>query len=46
LSGNPSLGDCLFEPVERSTVLGDVAVGSARVHAADDGGVTSVRLAL
>ncbi len=29
-SGNPSLGDCMFEPVERSTVLGDVAVDSAR----------------
>jgi peptidoglycan/LPS O-acetylase OafA/YrhL len=29
-SGNPSLGDCMFEPVERSTVLGDVAVESAR----------------
>ena len=28
--GNPSLGDCMFEPVERSTVLGDVAVDSAR----------------
>ena len=23
-SGSPSLGDCMFEPVERSTVLGDV----------------------
>jgi peptidoglycan/LPS O-acetylase OafA/YrhL len=29
-SGSPSLGDCMFEPVERSTVLGDVAVESAR----------------
>jgi peptidoglycan/LPS O-acetylase OafA/YrhL len=29
-SGNPSLGDCMFEPVERSTVLGDVPVASAR----------------
>ena len=29
-SGNPSLGDCMFEPVERSTVLGDVAVDSAQ----------------
>jgi peptidoglycan/LPS O-acetylase OafA/YrhL len=29
-SGNASLGDCMFEPVERSTVLGDVAVDSAR----------------
>ena len=28
-SGSPSLGDCMFEPVERSTVLGDVAVDSA-----------------
>jgi len=28
-SGDPSLGDCMFEPVERSTVLGDVAVDSA-----------------
>ena len=28
-SGQPSLGDCMFEPVERSTVLGDVAVDSA-----------------
>jgi len=29
-SGHASLGDCMFEPVERSTVLGDVAVDSAR----------------
>jgi hypothetical protein len=29
-SGSPSLGDCMFEPVERSTLLGDVAVDSAR----------------
>jgi peptidoglycan/LPS O-acetylase OafA/YrhL len=29
-SGSPSLGDCMFEPVERSTVLGNVAVDSAR----------------
>ena len=29
-SGSPSLGDCMFEPVERSTLLGDVAVESAR----------------
>ena len=29
-SGNPSLGDCMFEPVERSTLLGNVAVDSAR----------------
>jgi hypothetical protein len=29
-SGSPSLGDCMFEPVERSTVLGDVAVDAAR----------------
>ncbi len=29
-SGTPSLGDCMFEPVERSTVLGTVAVDSAR----------------
>lgn len=28
-TGDPSLGDCMFEPVERSTVLGDVAVESA-----------------
>ena len=28
-SGRPSLGDCMFEPVERSTVLGNVAVASA-----------------
>ena len=28
-TGSPSLGDCMFEPVERSTVLGDVAVDSA-----------------
>ena len=28
-SGDPSLGDCMFEPVERSTVLGDVPVDSA-----------------
>jgi peptidoglycan/LPS O-acetylase OafA/YrhL len=29
-SGTPSLGDCMFEPVERSTVLGNVAVDAAR----------------
>ncbi len=29
-TGKPSLGDCMFEPVERSTVLGDVPVESAR----------------
>ncbi len=29
-SGSPSLGDCMFKPVERSTVLGDVPVDSAR----------------
>ena len=29
-AGQVSLGDCMFEPVERSTVLGDVAVDSAR----------------
>ncbi len=29
-TGDPSLGDCMFEPVERSTVLGDVAVEAAR----------------
>jgi len=34
-SGNPSLGDCMFEPVERSTVLGDVAVDSARASGID-----------
>jgi peptidoglycan/LPS O-acetylase OafA/YrhL len=28
-SGSPSLGDCMFEPVLRSTVLGNVAVDSA-----------------
>ena len=29
-TGSPSLGDCMFEPVERSTQLGDVAVQSAQ----------------
>ncbi len=29
-TGDPNLDDCMFEPVERSTVLGDVAVESAR----------------
>jgi hypothetical protein len=29
-TGSPSLGDCMFEPVERSMVLGDVPVESAR----------------
>jgi peptidoglycan/LPS O-acetylase OafA/YrhL len=29
-SGDGSLGDCMFQPVERSTVLGNVAVDSAR----------------
>jgi peptidoglycan/LPS O-acetylase OafA/YrhL len=29
-TGDPSLGDCMFEPVERSTVLGNVAVESAQ----------------
>jgi peptidoglycan/LPS O-acetylase OafA/YrhL len=28
-TGDPNLADCMFEPVERSTVLGDVAVDSA-----------------
>jgi len=28
-SGNPSLEECMFKPVERSTVLGDVAVAAA-----------------
>ncbi len=28
-TGDPNLDDCMFEPVERSTVLGDVAVESA-----------------
>jgi peptidoglycan/LPS O-acetylase OafA/YrhL len=34
-SGSPSLGDCMFEPVERSTVLGNVAVDSARASGID-----------
>jgi hypothetical protein len=34
-SGQVSLGDCMFEPVERSTVLGDVAVDSARAAGID-----------
>jgi peptidoglycan/LPS O-acetylase OafA/YrhL len=34
-SGNASLGDCMFEPVERSTVLGNVAVDAARAAGID-----------
>ncbi len=34
-SGSPSLGDCMFEPVERSTVLGNVAVDAARESGID-----------
>lgn len=30
-TGSPSLADCMFEPVERSRLLGDVAVQSARL---------------
>ena len=30
-TGDPSLGDCMFEPDERSQILGDVAVESASV---------------
>ncbi len=33
-TGDPTLGDCSFEPSERSQVLGDVAVGSASVSGA------------
>ena len=33
-TGDPSLGDCLFEPDERSRILGDVAVESASVSGA------------
>jgi peptidoglycan/LPS O-acetylase OafA/YrhL len=34
-SSKPSLLDCMFTPVERSTLLGDVAVKSALLHDAD-----------
>ncbi|GAB2630232.1 acyltransferase family protein [Nocardioides ginkgobilobae] len=34
-SSRPSLLDCMFTPVERSTLLGDVAVKSALLHSAD-----------
>jgi peptidoglycan/LPS O-acetylase OafA/YrhL len=33
-TGEPSLGDCMFEPDERSRILGDVAVESANVSGA------------
>jgi len=33
-TGDPSLGDCMFEPDERSQILGDVAVESASVSGA------------
>ncbi|GAB3251484.1 acyltransferase family protein [Nocardioides dilutus] len=33
-TGDPSLGDCMFEPDERSQILGDVAVESATVSGA------------
>ena len=33
-TGDPSLGDCMFEPDERSQLLGDVAVESASVSGA------------
>ncbi len=33
-TGDPSLGDCMFQPDERSRVLGDVAVESASVSGA------------
>ena len=33
-TGDPSLGDCLFEPDERSQILGDVAVESASASGA------------
>jgi hypothetical protein len=32
---SPSLLDCMFTPVERSAILGDVAVKSALLHGAD-----------
>ena len=34
-TGSPSLGDCTFQPVERSRRLGDVAVTSARLAGAE-----------
>ncbi|ANH36746.1 O-acetyltransferase OatA [Nocardioides dokdonensis FR1436] len=34
-SATPSLGTCMFEPVERSTILGDVVVKSALLAGAD-----------
>ncbi len=34
-SSRPSLLDCMFTPVERSTLLGDVAVKVALLHGAD-----------
>ncbi|MBJ7359344.1 acyltransferase family protein [Nocardioides sp.] len=33
-TGDPSLGDCMFEPDERSQILGNVAVDSANVSGA------------
>ena len=33
-TGEPTLADCAFEPVERSQILGDVAVESASVSGA------------
>ena len=33
-TGDPSLGDCMFEPEQRSQILGDVAVESASVSGA------------
>ena len=33
-TGDPSLGDCMFEPDKRSQILGDVAVESASVSGA------------
>ncbi|CAB4687781.1 MAG: acyltransferase family protein [Actinobacteria bacterium] len=34
-TGSPSLGDCMFRPVERSVILGDVAVKSALLAGAE-----------
>ncbi|NYD56135.1 peptidoglycan/LPS O-acetylase OafA/YrhL [Nocardioides marinisabuli] len=34
-SATPSLGSCMFEPVERSTILGDIVVKSALLAGAD-----------
>jgi len=34
-TGTPNLDDCMFQPVERSTILGDVAVQSATASGVD-----------